>query len=76
MFTGVPTVTVEALGMRAALAPPIPVKLTEKLVRPDASVNRPVSVPVNVGVNVTLIVQLDPAARDEPQLFDCVKSPL
>ena len=33
-------------------------------------------VPVAVGVKVTLIAQLDPAARLEPQLLVCPKSPL
>ena len=33
-------------------------------------------VPVAAGVKVTLIAQLDPAARLEPQLLVCPKSPL
>ena len=33
-------------------------------------------VPVAVGVKVTLIVQVAPAARVDPQLFICAKSPL
>ena len=39
-------------------------------------VNVPFLVPAAVGVNVTLIVQLDPAARLEPQLFAWPKSPV
>lgn len=36
----------------------------------------PVRIPTAVGVNVTLIVQLAPAAKLLPQLFDETKSPL
>jgi len=36
----------------------------------------PLREPVAVGVNVTLIVQLDPAARLVPQVFVCAKSPV
>jgi hypothetical protein len=40
------------------------------------TVTDPVRVPLAVGLNVTLIVQLAPAARLDPHVFVCAKSPL
>ena len=42
----------------------------------SVSVIAPVRVPVAFGLNVTFTVQDDPAARLDPQLFVCAKSPL
>jgi hypothetical protein len=42
----------------------------------SVTVNVAVREPVAVGVNVTLMVQLELAASDVPQLFDWAKSPL
>src|SRR5438046_1014349 len=39
------------------------------------TVKVPFRAPAMVGVNVTVIVQLPPAARLEPQLLVCAKSP-
>ena len=39
-------------------------------------VNLPVRAPVAVGVNVTLMLQLEPAARVAPQVFVEAKSPV
>ena len=57
---------------------PVPVRLAVcgLSVASSATVSVPLRVPVAVGANVTLIVQLDPAPRLEPQLFVCPKSPL
>jgi hypothetical protein len=43
---------------------------------PSLIVTAPVRVPVAVGVNLTLILQLDPAASDEPHVVVSEKSPL
>jgi hypothetical protein len=39
------------------------------------TVRLPVRVPVAPGVKVTLIVQVFPATKDDPQVFVCAKSP-
>ena len=59
-------------GVRlTAGAIPVPVRLADcgLLVALSVTVNVPPCVPVAVGVNVTLMVQLEPAATPEPQLF-------
>ena len=50
---------------------PVPVRLAVwgLLVALSVTVNVPPCVPVAVGVNVTLMVQLEPAATPELQLF-------
>ena len=57
---------------------PVPVTLTFCGLPGALSVTEtvPVLVPLCVGLKVTLIAQLFPAARLEPQLFDSLKSPL
>ena len=50
---------------------PVPVRLTMCGLPAALSVivTAPVWVPVSVGVNLTLILQLDPAATDEPHVL-------
>ena len=57
---------------------PEPVKLAVwgLLLALSVTVKVALLVPVAAGVKVTLIAQLDPAARLEPQLLVCPKSPL
>jgi hypothetical protein len=42
----------------------------------SAMLSEPVRLPVVVGLKVTLMPQLDPGAREEPQLLVWVKSPV
>ena len=57
----------------------VPVPLSEAVWGEPLSaletVRMPVLVPDAVGVKITLIEQLAPAAKVEPQLVDCPKSP-
>lgn len=62
-----------------AIAKSMPVPLKGTLCGLPAALslinNAPVRFPYTDGTKVTLIRQLDPAAREAPQALDCVKSP-
>jgi hypothetical protein len=80
VFNGV-AANVRLVGEREApgeVATPVPLRLAVCGL-PDAlsaTESDPVRDPAAVGVNVTLIVQLDPAVTDDPQLLVWLKSPL
>jgi len=58
----------------------VPVPLRETVCVPPGALSvtdsMPLRVPEAVGAKVTMIVQLAPAARNEPQVSDWLKSPL
>ena len=62
-------------GVSDTFKVPVPVKLTVCVPTASMMVTVPVRVPTAVGVKVTLIVQLEFPASDEPQLSVSAKSP-
>ena len=65
-------------GLKPSGITPVPVSVTScgLVEAPSVKVMAPVTAPAIVGLNVTFTVQLLPAARELPQLFDWAKSPL
>jgi hypothetical protein len=73
-----PTPTLPKLtapGKSETFAVPVPVRLAVWVPALSSTVSVPVRVPVCVGVKVTLMVQLEFAASEVPQLSFSAKSP-